>query len=99
MNPRSEVEVGDQPVADVVDLASPQVDHRPDALRRQRRLAQPVHLAVDLPAECGRNVGRDASPSTRRRQIATRAISTMQIEPSASRVVSAPTLYVQGAAK
>ena len=65
VNPRGEVEVGDQAVADVVDLSRPQVDHRADALGRQRRLAQPVHLAVNLPAERRRNVGRDPwrSPS------------------------------------
>ena len=44
-------------VADVVDLARPEVDHRPDALGRQRRLAQPVHLAMDLPAQRGGHLG------------------------------------------
>ncbi len=52
ISPRHDVEIGDHTVADVVDLARPEVDHRPDSLGRQRRLAQPVHLAVDLAAEC-----------------------------------------------
>ena len=59
MNPRVSVQVGDQAVANVVDLASPQVDDRADTLGRQRRLAQPVHLAVNLPAQRRRNLGRD----------------------------------------
>ena len=36
VNPRGEVEVGDQAVANVVDLARPQVDDRADTLGRQR---------------------------------------------------------------
>ena len=71
VNPRRDVEVGDQAVADVVDLARPEVDHRPDPLGRQRRLAQPVHLAMDLAAQRRRDVGRRPRPSTVRRQIET----------------------------
>ncbi len=56
-NPRREVQVGEETVADVVDLARPEIDHRPDALGRQRRLAQPVHLAMDLPAHGGGDIG------------------------------------------
>ena len=64
--PRHEVEVDEQGVADIVDLAREQIHDRTRPLGRQRRLAEPVHLAMDLAAErgCQRadRLGQDRTP-------------------------------------
>ena len=70
--PERVVEVGEEAVADVVDLAGQQVDDRARPLGRQRRLAQPVHLAVDLAAERRRHVARPPRPGPTRRYCAIR---------------------------
>ena len=87
------VQVGEEAVADVVDLAGEQVDDRPGPLGRQRRLAEPVHLAVDLAAAA-------TSPRRRpRRRSATAGTARSGRAPAAgpgpaaSSVVSAPTLF------
>ena len=69
LDPRREVEIGEQAVANVIDLARPEVDHRPDTLGRQRRLAQPVHLAMNLPPQARSRRRVAARAMTRRRQI------------------------------